>query len=299
MEEWRTITFIDGLQYYEVSNLGNVRSMTRDIETVLKIHGKEMKIKSRRNGRVLAVQYEKRKPLVILVDIWGKRHKLSVSLLVLRTFTKCPGIESDYVAGHLDDDPTNNKLDNLVWVSKASLMRNVSEGNFGHSNKDLIKYKNIIVKVRNQVVGYFKTMPEGAFLFNSYGFNTNNTAITNAFVKRGKFYYIFDLISVSDEEYSEITSKYEQINMKVLYDIIMADRHARKNIESAKAEKSKFNEDGSPVEVESKKVKVPKEKKSKVVEVKKKEVPKKQEVDQKEKDAFMFNLYKAMSKNKS
>ena len=228
-EEWKKITFQDGLSHYEVSNLGHVRLLPREVKTHIVNHGKSMYVIAHRQGKDVSVQYDRERPIVRLLDEYGVRHKCSLSLLMLKTFAleSCPGNIQDYTAGYVDGNTHNNNLDNLMWVAKADLLRSIAQSQKGEPKEHFYKYKNIVIKVHDQVVGYFNNMPEGVALFNSYGFSTSGPVLNAAFKERQRIFYIFDLVSLSNEEYKDITSNYDQQNLKIIYDIIMSDRKLR------------------------------------------------------------------------
>lgn len=116
MEEWKGVLGYEGS--YEVSNMGNVRSVDRYVDKILKgkqtkefKKGKILKLgKHITNGRFRVELYNK--------DNSSKKH--SIHRLVLEAFIgPCPeGME----CCHRDDNPSNNRLDNLYWGTRKDNM---------------------------------------------------------------------------------------------------------------------------------------------------------------------------------
>lgn len=102
MEGWRPISEFVG--QYEVSDEGRVRSLPR-----VTPDGKNLK------GRVLKECYHSSGYPVVGLSKDGVARNYYIHRLVLEAFVgKCP---EGYIACHRDDDPTNNRLENLRWGS--------------------------------------------------------------------------------------------------------------------------------------------------------------------------------------
>ena len=170
MEEvWKTVP-IEGCEYYEVSTLGNVRLLPREVPTHIVNRGRDMIVTAKRKGRTIKPTFDGGRPVIRLTGTNGTHYKRSLPLLVLSTFNPegCPGDMSKYTAAYLDGDSSNNKLDNLAWVSKTALMQSISVTTKGEAHGYLQKYTHILIKVHNKVVGYFANTTEGQELFNGY-----------------------------------------------------------------------------------------------------------------------------------
>lgn len=105
-EIWKDIKGFEG--YYEVSNYGQVRSVSRII------NGKHF------TGRTLAPVINKSNHLSVRLTVDGKTTVKGISTLVARTFIK--GYRSGLVVGHKDKNPANNRADNLKWVTRSNSM---------------------------------------------------------------------------------------------------------------------------------------------------------------------------------
>jgi len=107
IEEWRPVVGYGGV--YEVSNLGRVRSLDRWVRvnsgrrrTGVRYFSPAQTGKNKKYKRVLLRNPDKQRP---------------VHQLVLEAFVG-PRPENCQVR-HLDGDPSNNRLDNLAWGTKA------------------------------------------------------------------------------------------------------------------------------------------------------------------------------------
>lgn len=118
MEIYRSIENYEGL--YEVSNLGNVKSVERTFiggfGAVCHTGGKLLKPSYNR-------QRQNRAQVALCKD--GKPKSVFVSILVAKAFPEIcgkwfEGCEVD----HIDCDPTNNEATNLRCVTKSENMRN-------------------------------------------------------------------------------------------------------------------------------------------------------------------------------
>lgn len=115
-EEWRPIPGWDG---YEASNLGRVRSL-------LNTRGRPLDV-----PKMLAqsVRHEPGKAPRPYVQLWrnGRRSRQQTACYVLMAFVgpREPGME----ASHIDGDPMNNDIDNLVWEThQRNMARKLEHG---------------------------------------------------------------------------------------------------------------------------------------------------------------------------
>lgn len=105
MEIWRSINGYEG--QYEVSNMGRVKSLPREI--VRTSHG-IMPIRE----RILKQGEDRYGYLYVTLQDGAKRHHYTVHRLVICSFI---GEMKGKQVNHIDGDKTNNKIDNLEWVT--------------------------------------------------------------------------------------------------------------------------------------------------------------------------------------
>jgi hypothetical protein len=107
-EIWKAVTGYEGL--YEVSSLGNVRSLDRVIRS--KHNGTTL-----RKGRILTPFYEEKKGYYqVALSKDGKEKKQRIHRLVATAFLDNPFNYTDI--NHKDEIKTNNKVDNLEWCTR-------------------------------------------------------------------------------------------------------------------------------------------------------------------------------------
>jgi len=106
MEQWKPVAGYE--KYYEVSNEGRVRSIPR---TVVKNNG----VAQQRKQRIKSATPDRDGYLKVGLCADGVSHKAAVHRLVAEAFVSgwFEGAEVD----HIDADRTNNKANNLRWVS--------------------------------------------------------------------------------------------------------------------------------------------------------------------------------------
>ncbi|WP_200411333.1 NUMOD4 domain-containing protein [Virgibacillus salexigens] len=101
-EIWKQI---DGYAGYEVSNLGRVRSLDREIFGGNKRRGKLLKPAKSKQGYLYVSLYRNR-----------ESKKMRVHRLV--AFMFIPNTENKYEVNHINGNKLNNKVNNLEWVTR-------------------------------------------------------------------------------------------------------------------------------------------------------------------------------------
>lgn len=123
-EIWQPIPHYE--QEYEASSLGRIR--TKEGKTTFTTHHGVR----RWQQRILKPKYEKRprnqaKKISGRVELWknGQHKTLLVARLVLSSFDKTYDLFSKMTVNHIDDNPLNNRIENLEWCSRKE---NIQKG---------------------------------------------------------------------------------------------------------------------------------------------------------------------------
>lgn len=103
MEIWRDVKGYEGL--YQVSNLGQVKSISFRNNKIKKTRSKILKLTESKNGRIYVMLYKD-----------GKRKNKTVHRLVASAFIKNPFNYAEI--NHIDGNPKNNNVSNLEWCDR-------------------------------------------------------------------------------------------------------------------------------------------------------------------------------------
>ena len=108
MEEiWKDVVGYEGL--YQVSNLGRVRSTTREV-----IHSSGMV--QHRNGKILSVDKGEKGYLSVYLYREGKKKFYGIHRLVAQAFLPNPNNLPQ--VNHKDENTSNNMVENLEWCTR-------------------------------------------------------------------------------------------------------------------------------------------------------------------------------------
>lgn len=112
MEQWKQI---EGFQDYQISNLGNIKSF-----------------KQNKNGKLLSLKPNSKGYIVAKLYSNGQSYNKMVHRLVLETF--CPIDDKDKEVDHINRNRSDNRLENLHWVTPSENCKNRS------NNKKVIRF---------------------------------------------------------------------------------------------------------------------------------------------------------------
>lgn len=108
-EIWKDIKDYEGL--YQVSNFGNIRSLDRIVKSS---GGRTQQLR----GRPMTICYNKRVNVYeVHLHKDNKRRCLKIHRLVAEVFVYNDDPINKTTVNHIDGDRSNNKADNLEWVS--------------------------------------------------------------------------------------------------------------------------------------------------------------------------------------
>ena len=132
MEEiWKDILNYEG--YYQVSNLGNIRSLDREIT-------RSDGVKQIRRGAIMARRYNDDGYPIAKLSKNGKSKSIAIHILVARAFIPNPNNLSD--VNHKDFDRDNAAAENLEWISHGDNVRYSINAGRHFCNKDLFGENN-------------------------------------------------------------------------------------------------------------------------------------------------------------
>lgn len=112
-EIWKDIKGYEG--YYQVSNLGNIKSL--DIITIQLHHWSQQYVKHKYKGRVLKGSKNSKGYRIITLHKGNETEKKLVHRLVAEAFI--PNPNNYFYINHKDNNPSNNKINNLEWCTQS------------------------------------------------------------------------------------------------------------------------------------------------------------------------------------
>ena len=109
-EEWRSVKGYEG--FYEVSDMGRVRSLPRVIE---RVQGSYLK-----NGQIMKQREDQHGYYQIILSLGENKRHAKVHRLVAEAFIENP--EGKKEVNHIDNNPKNNMVENLEWCTHRENM---------------------------------------------------------------------------------------------------------------------------------------------------------------------------------
>lgn len=161
MEIWKDIKGYEGS--YQVSDLGNVRSLERTGYTGKKI-----------NGRLLKQNPNNKGYLSVNLFLEGKGKTRSVHQLVAESFLNHEACGLKLVVDHIDNDKLNNQLNNLQVITNRE---NCSKDSTGKTSRYVGVYfytrtnqyrARCLHNKKHVSLGYFNTELEASEAYNNY-----------------------------------------------------------------------------------------------------------------------------------
>ena len=153
-EIWKDIKGYEG--YYQVSNFGQVRSVDREIVN----EGNRGKSKtSHYKGRILSAGERNKGYLMVVLTKNSKMKSFAVHRLVAQAFIPNPNNYPQ--VNHIDENKTNNRVDNLEW---CTCKYNVNYGSWkekqSKAHKGLYSKKVVQIDKQGNYITTFNSITE-------------------------------------------------------------------------------------------------------------------------------------------
>lgn len=161
-ENWKSIEGYEG--YFEVSNYGKIRSLTRQITKsngkVQKVYGQELRPFIRDSSKITSVKHYR-----IALRLNGEQKKYFVHRLVATAFIRKP--KDKEVINHIDNNGLNNYYKNLEWCTAKENVAHCHNQNRQNAEKVLEAQAKTVSVIKQK-----KMDRELARIGKTYGFLT-------------------------------------------------------------------------------------------------------------------------------
>lgn len=161
-EEWKSVLGYE--DYFEVSNHGKVRSLTREViksdGKAQKVHGRELMPFVRDSSRIALVRHYR-----IGLHVNGVQKKYFVHRLVAAAFIRPP--TDNEIINHKDNNGLNNYYENLEWCTHKENVAHCHKQNRQNREKVLESQAKTIIVIKQK-----KMNRELSRVGKTYGFLT-------------------------------------------------------------------------------------------------------------------------------
>lgn len=172
MEIWKDVVGYEGL--YQVSNLGNIRSITRMREVKDDIRGRCYKaiVKGQNISQNKGGKYAK-----VILSKNDTRKSFLVHRLVAQAFVPNPNGLNE--VNHIDENHFNNNSDNLEWVTHK---QNMNHGTLLQRRKSFNTFKSPVLQcdLNGNIIAEYESIVEA-----SRATNINKASISTGLSRRG------------------------------------------------------------------------------------------------------------------
>ena len=131
MEQWKPVKGFEG--WYEISDLGNIRSIDRVIDHKRDKTWDKPKVQINK-GKMLTPQKNNKGYSYIMLYRNSKHYKRYIHRLVAEAFLPEP-LKSYRVVNHIDGNPQNNAVGNLEWCTQKQNMNHAFDNGFVKTRK--------------------------------------------------------------------------------------------------------------------------------------------------------------------
>lgn len=162
MEIWKDVKDYEGL--YQVSNLGNIKSLDRVVKLVSKNQFNSFTTLKAIKGKEISKVVNSKGYYQIALYKNGKMKNKLLHRLVLEAFI--PNIENKPTVNHIDGNKLNDRLDNLEWATnKEQISHAINNLGFKSVISDKCRQKQIELhqrKVRRSDGSIFNSIKEAS-----------------------------------------------------------------------------------------------------------------------------------------